>query len=296
MLPECLKALSNHQLFKPFNMQRLSIEDMILKIKSEEAFHAVASDYSFTIKIEAYVHHVCTAIHNGHQFRRELWDLCTHSEYDRWYEEDAATKPMIDTQPIVIAACDSRFEYDLNRAPEDAVFETAWNKKLWLKPLTEDMKAKSLEKHKDFYKVVHALMSKLEAKHGVCVVYDMHSYNWQRWDREVPTWNLGTTNIDNNEYGSDIETWRQSLSEIDLPRDIKSTAKVNDVFFGKGYFLKYITQHFKNTLVLATEISKIYCDELTGIVFPEVVSAVRNQLKPRIEIHAKQFLKNHAPS
>ena len=26
---------------------------------------------------------------------------------------------------------------------------------------------------------------KLEEKFGVVVVYDMHSYNWQRWDQEV---------------------------------------------------------------------------------------------------------------
>ena len=277
-------------------MEKLSIEEIISKIESETVFHAVTSDYSFTIKIDNYVHYVAAAIHNGHQFRKELWDNCTHSEYERWYEEDVATKDMIDTLPIVIAACDSRFEYDLNRAPNEAVFETAWGKKLWHEPLSKQMKQKSLEKHQHFYKVVDALLLKLESKFGACIVYDLHSYNWKRWDREVPTFNLGTSNIDNQKYASEVETWRQSLSEIELPHHIKSQAEVNDVFQGNGNFLKHITNQFKNTLVLATEISKIYCDELEERVFPEVVTSIKKQLHPKIESHAHQYLKNHAPS
>ena len=104
------------------------------------------------------------------------------------------------------------------------------------------MKSKSLEKHSNFYKVVDALISKIEDKFGVCVVYDMHSYNWQRWDREVPTWNLGTSNVDNDRFGHDIESWRQMLESMNLPNGIKSTAKINDTFQGNGYFLKFITK------------------------------------------------------
>ena len=59
-----------------------------------------------------------------------------------------------------------------------------------------------------------------------------------------------------------IELWRQSLSEINFLIQIKITSsKINDTFQGNGYFLKFITNNFKNTLVLATEIAKVYCDE-----------------------------------
>ena len=57
-------------------MTRLSIADIITKIESGVCFEAVAEDYSFTIKIEAYVPFVCAAIHDGHQFRKNLWDNC----------------------------------------------------------------------------------------------------------------------------------------------------------------------------------------------------------------------------
>ncbi len=270
-------------------MDRLSINAIVAKIEAEETFHVVSDDYSFTLKIDEYVPYVCGAVHDGHQFRKDLWDNCLHSEYDRWYEEDPETKNMVIPHPILISGCDSRFEYDLNRDPENAVFDTAWGKQLWKNPLPEAEKAKSLQKHANFYKVVKALISKIEEKFGVCVVYDMHSYNWQRWDREVPTWNLGTSNIDNNRFGEQVESWKQMLASIELPNNIKQTAKVNDTFQGNGYFLKFITNTFENTLVLATEIAKVYCDEHKQVIYPEVVAAVEQQLKKLIPLHADEF-------
>lgn len=275
-------------------MEKLNIEEIIKRIEAEQPLHAVASDYSFTIKIEKYVPYVCGAIHDGHQFRKKLWGNCIHSEYDRWYEEDPETKNMVIGNPIVIAGCDSRFEYDLNRPLVEAVFETAWGKQLWKTPLSSSEKEHSLRKHQNFYKVAHALIHKIESKFGVAIVYDMHSYNWRRWDREVPTWNLGTTNLDEDRFGKDIETWRQSLSEIEFPNDIKSDAAINNTFYGNGYFLKYITKNFENTLVLATEIAKVYCQEYDQVIYPEVVAAVKEQLSGRIVAHANSFINRHA--
>ncbi|TCP24377.1 N-formylglutamate amidohydrolase [Tenacibaculum skagerrakense] len=274
-------------------MDKLSIEQIIQKIKNEECFEAVSSDYSFTIKIEEYVPYVCAAVHDGHQFRKELWHNCLHTEYERWYEEDPCTKEMIAEHPIVITGLDSRFEYDLNRAPESAIYEDAWGKQLWKSPLPLEMKEKSLAKHDAFYDVVEALILKLEEKYEKCIVYDMHSYNWQRWEREVPTWNLGTANVDNNRFGTDIEEWRLILEQMPLPNGIKSTSKVNDTFQGNGYFLKFITQKFENTLVLATEIAKVYCDELDQIIYPEVVNAVKVYLNSKLKEHAKDFYRRH---
>ena len=274
-------------------MQRLSVDDIIDKINNEDIFEAVSKDYSLTIKIDSYVHYACAAIHDGHQFRKELWDNCIHTEYERWYEEDPATREMVKSHPIVIAGCDSRFEYDLNRPPDEAVFETAWGKQLWKNPLPSEMKKRSLNKHASFYRIIKALISKLEEKFGICVIYDIHSYNWRRWDRDVPTWNLGTSNVDNTRFGTDIEVWRQSLSEMNLPNTIKSTSKINDTFHGNGYFLKFITNNFKNTLVLATEIAKVYCNEYNQIMYPEVIASVEKELRERLPKHASLFYERH---
>ncbi|MCB0456327.1 MAG: N-formylglutamate amidohydrolase [Flavobacteriaceae bacterium] len=274
-------------------MECISVEKIIAKIENEELFEAASEDYSFTLKIEKYVPYVCGAVHDGHQFRRELWENCLHTEYDRWFEEDPCTKEFVNTHPIVIAGCDSRFEYDLNRDPDHAIYEDAWGKKLWKNPLPKEQHHKSLQKHHQFYRVVEALIAKLEEKFGVVVVYDMHSYNWKRWDREVPVINLGTANIDNERFGKLVENWRVSLSQLQLPHQVEATSKINDTFQGNGYFLKYITQNFQNTLVLATEFKKIYCDELNQVIFPEVVSAIEKQLRDKIPQHAEAFYLAH---
>ncbi|WP_422860016.1 N-formylglutamate amidohydrolase [Flagellimonas sp. S174] len=270
-------------------MHRLSIEEIIEYITAGKQFEAVSSDYSFTLKIEDYVPIVCGAVHDGHQFRSSLWENCKHTEYERWYEEDPCTKEMVQTFPIVIAGRDSRFEYDLNREPERAVYDDAWGKELWTEPLSNEEKELSLKKHANFYKVVNALVQKLESDFQNVIVFDMHSYNWKRWDREVPVWNLGTSNIDQKRFGALTEVWSKKLGSIQLPNSIVNTSKINDTFQGNGYFLKYITRNFDNTLVLATEISKVYCDELSGIIYPEVVKSVEEQLKKLIPEMVKEF-------
>jgi len=270
-------------------MRKLSVPDIISNIESEIPFEAVSEDYSFTLKITEYAPYICGAVHDGHQFRRSLWENCLHTEYERWYEEDPCTREMVQSHPIVIAGCDSRFEYDLNRPPDGAVYSDAWGKQLWRTPLTEEEYDHSMQKHASFYQVVHALVHQIKKKYGKVIVFDMHSYNWQRWDREVPVWNLGTSNIDNDKYGQTVESWRLKLGKMDLPNGIKPTAKVNDTFQGNGFFLKYITQTFDNTLVLATEIAKVYCDEYSGIIYPEVVRSVEEHLKELIPLQIKEF-------
>ena len=270
-------------------MLRLSVESILAKITSEIPFEAVSEDYSFTLKISEYAPYICGAVHDGHQFRKSLWENCLHTEYDRWYEEDPCTKEMIQSHPIVIAGCDSRFEYDLNRTPETAIYSDAWGKKLWKNPLPEEEHELSLRKHTNFYKVVQALIAKVESKYGKALIFDMHSYNWKRWDREVPTWNLGTSNIDYNRFGAMASSWSKKLGAMKLPNDIVSSSKINDTFQGNGYFLKYISQNFNNKLVLATEIAKVYCDEYKGMIYPEVVRSVEEQLKELIPLQLQEF-------
>lgn len=277
---------------KRLQMLKLSVDQIITLIEQQELFEAVSDDYSFTIKIDKYTHYLCAAVHDGHQFRRELWENCLHTDYDRWYEEDPCTKQMVQTMPMVIAGCDSRFEYDLNRDPENAIYEDAWGKKLWKVPLNAAQKEQSLTKHQNFYKVVFALVSKMKSLFGAAIVYDMHSYNWKRWDRPVPVINIGTKNID-EKYDAFAKAWCKNLSHIKLPYGIETTAAINDTFQGNGYFLKNISQNFQDVLVLATEFSKIYCNEYEYVIFPEVVTTIEEQLKSLIPMHAQSFYEQY---
>ena len=274
-------------------MRKLTCDEIILRIKEGVTFEAEASDAGFRISINEYAPYVCTAIHDGHRFRDELKLKTRLSEFDRWYEEDPYTGAFISSMPIKLIGLDSRFEYDLNRAPDVCVFEEAWGKKVWNKPLTRTEKERSHRKHAQYYRVTHALIEKLESLFGSVVVYDMHSYNWRRWDREVPVWNIGTERIDNKRFGDVAESWRQQLASIELPNNIPQTAGINDTFYGRGYNLAFITENFDNTLVLATEVSKIYCNEETGEPFPGVINEIKMQLKKAILHHAHEFAKEY---
>ncbi len=270
-------------------MHKLTCEEITQRIAQGRTFEAESIDGGFRIAIREYVPFVCTAIHDGNRFRDELKLKSLLSDFDRWYEEDPYTGAFISSMPITLVGLDSRFEYDLNRSPETCIYDEAWGKKVWKKPLTKPERERSLKKHKAYYRVTEALIKALEERFGGCVVYDMHSYNWQRWDRPVPVFNIGTERINRDRFGAMAEQWRQQLAEIDLPNNIEVVAAINDTFFGRGYNLEFITKRFENTLVLATEVSKIYCNETNGAPYPEVIKALTMQLKRAILNHANYF-------
>ncbi len=274
-------------------MRKLTCEEIIRRIQQGVTFEAEASDAGFRISINEYVPYVCTAIHDGHRFRDELKLKARLSDFDRWYEEDPYTGAFISSMPIKLVGLDSRFEYDLNRPPASCIFEEAWGKKVWKKPLTKAEKDRSLKKHRLYYKVTHALIAKLEELFDACVVYDLHSYNWRRWEREVPTWNIGAENVNMDVFGEGVQDWLEELKRIELDHGIPNTVAVNDVFFGRGFNLSFITENFKNTLVLATEIAKVYCNEETGEPYPSVIRAVKMKLKKAVLNHAHAFSKEY---
>ena len=274
-------------------MKRLEIKEIIQFIESEKHFEAIASDGSFTIKVNRYLPYCCTAIHDGSKLRAELKTKIKHDEYNRWFEEDPFTGDFIASMPITIIGNDTRFEYDLNRTPDDCVSETAWGKNVWKKKLTHKEHQRSLQKHANYYKVTHALIAKLEDLFGGCIVYDMHSYNHKRWDRKVPLFNIGAERIDMNRFGAVVEHWRSELATIKL-ENLENISAINDVFYGRGYNLEYITNNFKNTLVLATEIKKVYCNELTGDDYPNIIKSLQQQLKLRILNNANFFSQNNS--
>jgi uncharacterized protein (TIGR02421 family) len=258
----------------------LKTSEIIKLIENGERFEAITEDYGLEINLQKYVPFVCTAIHNGSNIREELQDKILVDDFERWYEEDPLTADFIHSMPITLIANDSRFEYDLNRPPDECIYEKAWGKKIWKKPLSQGEKNKSLRKHKNYYKILSALISKLEQLYESCIVYDIHSYNYKRWERETPLFNIGTENIE-QKHENIIQNWLAELSKIKI-KNIQNQSSRNDVFYGRGYNLKYITKNFKRTLVLATEIKKVYCNELSGDIYPDILREIQLQLKKAI--------------
>lgn len=259
-------------------MLKLSPEEMISKIRNREHFEAYLMDGSFYIRIEEYVPYVCFALHNGHRLRADLEPCCLLNDFERWYEEDPHTLDFIYSLPVVLAGMDSRYEYDLNKSTEEAVYTIAWGKQVWKKELSRLQMKKSIDKHTAFYRIVHALYEELTSDFDAVIGFDIHSYNYVRHGKSVPLFNLGTEGLGTDKFKEYIRFYADELGKIVLP-NIDVHVSENRVFFGRGYLLKYIREHFPHSLILATEIKKVYCNEETGEIYPIIIEKLSHQMK-----------------
>lgn len=275
-------------------MTILSEAAMIEKIKQRETFTATIEGGGFSLKIEKYEPALSAAIHNGGNFRAELKDNCLLSLAERYYEEDPYTGSFIEQQPITLIAHDSRYEYDLNRNTDECVYETAWGKEVWKKPLSKEAITVSKAKHAQFYRIVSAVVEALAEDFGQCIVYDNHSYNHKRHERkDLPVFNLGTTSVKSESWRPVINTWLEALKGISVDgADI--TAAENDIFYGKGYLAGHCHGLYDNVLVLATEVKKVFMDELTGeadkIVLPSMQTVYNETLRENTANYVKNLL------
>jgi uncharacterized protein (TIGR02421 family) len=272
-------------------MQKLSESDIIALIKKGKTFEAISKEGSLAIKVENYVPYICAAIHHGHQLRSELTAKCALTEAERLYEEAPYTGDFIASMPITLIALDSRYEYDLNRPIEQCVYDTAWDKNVWNQSLDEKKRRLSQAKHQRFYRILHTLVYQLEQHFKACVIYDIHAYNYKRLEL-APTFNLGTSQIDENKWQAVIEHFIEKLAKIKLPNVEVSAAK-NEVFQGKGYLATFIKSNFTQTLVLPTEVKKVYLDENSGEEFPLVLTALKAGMKEAILYNAAYFVRKY---
>lgn len=268
-------------------MQKLSLDEILARIEQGICFEASHED-DFFVKIQDYVPFVCTAIHAGSRMRKELEEKCLLSRAERYYEEDPFTDRFIQSLPITLVGNDSRYEYDLNRDETNAIYDVAWGKQVWKTPLTDAEKAISLQKHKNFYKVVHALVSRLEKQFGAAVVYDIHSYNYKR-HKVSYLFNIGIENIDIQRYNPQISFWKSELLKVKVKK-AATDVSVNHIFYGRGYLLKMVKENFKHTLVLATEVKKVFMDELTGQAYPLVIQSIEKGLKKAIINNTQHYI------
>jgi len=268
-------------------IQNMTEQECINAIEQGELFHADIADGAFTIKIESDTPFICTAIHDGSRVRDEIIGNCALSDAERYYEEDPYTGEFIDNMPITVIGRDSRYEYDLNRGPEIAIYEEAWGKVVWKTPLTEERKAQSLEKHNTFYRVMRALYNRILKQHGAGLVYDVHSYNYKRKEGDTPEFNIGTEQLDTKKYGAVINHWNETLNQIVIP-DQRIRSALDEVFYGRGYQAT-IAKEFNHLLVLPTEFKKFFMDELTGEVDTDVIASTKPEFEKAIRKSVEYF-------
>ena len=163
-------------------------------------------DY-ISIKLDGDTPLVAAAIHNGHSVSENIRELLAVSESDRFREEDPYTGIWTSMASNRIIAFHSRFEFDLNRPYENAIYlspSDAWGIKVWKRTPSSKVVTESLNRYKEIYQRIHEGLTNMVKKFGTVVVYDLHSYNHRRSgpdqppedERFNPEINVGTGTMD----------------------------------------------------------------------------------------------------
>lgn len=235
---------------------------------------------------------VATAIHAGHQLRPEVAALVKLSDEDRLREEDPFTDRWVGIAANSVVVHRSRFEVDLNRPRERAVYLTpgdAWGLDIWDSQPPEEMKQRSLEIYDRFFDELGQICDELVEAHGHVLVLDLHSYNHRRGGPDAavddpalnPEINLGTETIDPS-WAPLVRRFVQTISQ--LPFDGGTLDVRENVKFKGGQMTRWLNQRYGNRgLSIAVEMKKIYMDEWTGIPDEEVVAAIGRVLDSTAE-------------
>ncbi len=212
------------------------------------------------------------AVHAGHDVRPTLEPLLKIDEATRLREEDPHTGSLAARTGPNVVVNRSRFEIDLNRERERAVYRTsqdAWGIEVWREPLTPSELEESLGLYDRFYTDLAEILDGLVADHGGFVLYDIHSYNHRRSgpsdpesDANSPTINLGTGSLPAC-WQSVADAFVASMSEMLVggePLDVG----VNIRFEGRQ-LARWVHDHYgESACALAIEFKKVFMDEWTG--------------------------------
>ncbi|MBB3978373.1 hypothetical protein GGQ64_003607 [Rhizobium azooxidifex] len=229
---------------------------------------------------------VGTAIHDGHAVRPDILRKMRISEDERLREEDPFTGLTIGDLRNRIVFHQSRFEIDLNRPRDGAVYlrpEQAWGIDVWREQPSPAMVAESLAIHDAYYAMLEAYLRDIEEQHGRFVVLDIHSYNHRRTGpaadptdpEKAPDINIGTHSMDRERWAPVVDAF------IDVARSFDFLGRRLDVrenvaFEGRGQQTRFIHERFpENGCAPAVEFKKIFMDEWTGMPDPRAVAALR---------------------
>lgn len=232
---------------------------------------------------------VATAIHDGHEVRKEVLEYMSLGDQDRLREEDPFTERWTSVARTRVVGLRSRFEVDLNRPRESAVYRTpgdAWGLIVWKGTLPDDVADRSLAQYDKFYHALGELYEELAEEYGVFVVFDLHTYNHRRQGPDGPAAdvegnpqvNIGTRTLTNRGRFADvIDRFKNDLSTYDFPGG-KLDVRENVKFFG-GNHARWAHQRFPDTAcVLAIEFKKFFMDEWTGAADEAQIEAIGRAL------------------
>lgn len=235
---------------------------------------------------------MAAAIHAGHRIRSDVIGLLAVDEQTRLREEDPFTDRLTGIAPNRIVVSTSRFEVDLNRPPEKAVYltpEDAWGIDVWRAPPPPEVVRQSLGLYERFYGDLTRLLEELLAEHARSVVLDLHSYCHRRGGPGSPVddpaanpeVNLGTASVDREKWSSLVERLAADLRAFDF--DGRGLDVRENVRFRGGHFSSWINRRYPGRVcAIAIELKKTFMDEWTGRLAGEEFALVLGALQSAV--------------
>ncbi len=217
---------------------------------------------------------LATSIHSGHELRPELASLCALDEATQLREEDPYTDFLTTVAPNRVVPHRSRFEVDLNRSRDQAVYrrpEDAWGLQVWKQDLTEETAQRSLAYYDSFYQELEKILSELNTRYSKFVVFDLHSYNHRRGGPDAapeepaknPEINVGTGTMNRTYWAPLVDRFISELRDYNfLGRhlDVRENVK-----FRGRQLAQWTHENFPTSgCCLALEFKKFWMDEWTG--------------------------------
>jgi N-formylglutamate amidohydrolase len=228
---------------------------------------------------------LAVALHHGDAVRSEVAPLLALDADRRRAEEDPLTGVWAEIAQNRLVALRSRFEVDLNRPPETAIYltpEEAWGLDVWRARPPPEVVARSLAEHASFYGAAREILSALIARNGRVLVLDLHTYNHRRGGPGAPPadpahnpeLNVGTGSLDRERWGHVVDRF------IDAARDGGAVDVRENVRFRGGYFAGWAHRAFpEEVCVLALEVKKTFMDEHDGCVVLRELVAWRERFR-----------------
>lgn len=221
---------------------------------------------------------IATAVHHGHELRPEIERIMAIDERTRRREEDPHTGDIAERFDVSVVVHHSRFEVDLNRKRDDAVYltpEDAWGLDLWEYPPEDDMVEQSLQLYDAFYSNLAMTLDEMTKTHGGFVVYDIHSYNHRLQGPDEPpedelgnpVLNLGTGSMP-GKWRPVADAFLEGMSRHQLDGE-PIDARENVRFKGRSLAAFVHERYGEVGCALAIELKKVFMDEWSGELYPD---------------------------
>lgn len=249
---------------------------------------------------------VATSVHAGHDVRPELVSEMVLDEDTRLREEDPHTERIAAVVPDRMVTSRSRFEVDLNRPREEAVYrepDDCWGLDVWRDaPLDDELTAGSLAVYDEVYEELGKRLDEVAAR-GPFVLLDVHSYNHRRDGADAqpasvdenPEVNLGTGSVDRDRFGPLVDAFRDALAAQTVGGH-RLDVRENVAFQGRAMAWFVHDRYPGVGCVLALEFKKTWMDEWTAEVDEVHLDEIRAALAATIPVLEESLTALDAPA